>query len=196
MVRNCLPAMLDGTYEDLSNLEQMDNDVDRLHGAIITYLGRLSKENLSDKQSEQLHDYLSAANGFESIADLVESNLVNTGRQRIERSITIGPQTREMLTDFHKVVVQNAQRAIHALVEADTDMAQQVLKAKQQINQFVAKLEGHLTSRLAADEPNRLYTFRLETEMIDYLKRVFYFSKRIAKLVIEQNTVESKIESE
>ncbi len=188
MVRNCLPAVLEGTSEDLDKLEQMDNDVDRLHAAIITYLGRLSKENLGASQSEQLHDYLSAANYIESIADLVESNLTDIGRQRIARSIAIGPQTREMLTDFHKVITTNAQLAIRALVEADSERAQKVLDAKQEVNEFVARLEDHITQRLAADEPNRLYTFRLEAEMIDYLKRVFYFSKRIGKLVIEQNT--------
>lgn len=188
MVRNCLPAILDGSQEDLDKLEQMDIDVDKLHAAIIVYLGRLSKENLKASQSEQLHDYLSAANHLESIADLVESNLAHIGRERIRLGIVIGPRTRELLTDFHKQITSNAQRAIRALVENDYELAQTVLDAKQDINRSVEQMENHLANRLAADEPNRLYAFRLETEIVDYLKRVFYFAKRIAKLVIEQNT--------
>lgn len=187
MVRKCFPYVIDGTHEDLDKLEQMDNDVDRLHGAIITYLGRLSKENLDMNQSEKLHDYLSAANNLESIADLVESNLAAIGRQRLKRSIKIGERTKSMIADFHNLIVKNTKIAIHAIVEHDESAAQQVLDAKPQINRFSDQLEAHLTYRLAADEPNRLYTFRLETEMIDYLKRVFYFSKRIAKLVLELN---------
>ena len=117
------------------------------------------------------------------------------GRQRIDRSITISPTTRELLTDYHKKITSNARNAIRALVENDKNLAQGVLDAKPEINEFVDKMEGHLTHRLAADEPNRLYTFRLETEMIDYLKRVFYFSKRIAKLVLEHNADRTDSES-
>ena len=196
MVRQCLPKILDGSSKDLDTLQRMDDDVDKLHGAMIIYLGRLSKEKLSSSQSQQLNEYLSAANYIESIADLVESNLADLGRQRIERSITIGPQTRKMLKDLHEKVTVNAHNAIRALVENDVDLAQTVLDAKKAINELSSKTESHLTSRLAADEPNRLYTFRLETEMIDYLKRVFYFAKRIAKLVIEQNTVAVKADAE
>ncbi len=187
MVRGCLPAILDGNSQDLDRLEQMDDDVDKLHAAIVTYLGQLSKENLANTQSVQLHDYLSAANYLESIADLVESNLSSAGRQRIAHGLSIGPRTRKLLTEYHKLVSENTMLAVQALVENNAQRAQQVLDEKQHVNDFATKLENHLTQRLAANEPNRLQTFRLETEMIDYLKRVFYFSKRIAKLVLEHD---------
>lgn len=36
-----------------------------------------------------------------------------------------------------------------------------------------------------AGEPNRLIAFRLESELIEYPKRIFYFAKRIAKLATD-----------
>ena len=190
MVRKCFPYLLEGTNDDLNKLEKMDNDVDQLHGAIITYLSQLSKANLDASQSESLHDYLSAANYLESIADLVETNLTAVGKQRIKRSIIIGSQTRQMLDQFHELIVKNTKNAIHAIVEQDESAAQEVLDAKPQINRLVEKLESHLTHRLAVDEPERLHTFRLEIEVVEYLKRVYYFSKRIAKLVLEKNVTD------
>ena len=194
MVRQCLPKVLNGSAEDLDSLQKMDNDVDKLHAAIVVYLGRLSTENLSSGQSQQLQDYLSAANYIESIADLVESNLVDIGRQRIARSLTVGPRTQELLTEFHDKITRNAHDAIRALVGNDTELARSVLDAKPEINELNRKMENHLAGRLAADEPNRLYTFRLESEMIDYLKRVYYLAKRIAKLVVEPETEVAKLD--
>ena len=55
--------------------------------------------------------------------------------------------------------------------------------AKEEVNRLADAAELHLTRRLAADEPNRLAAFRLESEVIEYLKRMYYFAKRIAKLV-------------
>ena len=57
-------------------------------------------------------------------------------------------------------------------------------EAKSEINRLAAKAEEHLSRRLAADEPNRLAMFRLESEIMEYLKRMYYFAKRIAKLVV------------
>ena len=62
--------------------------------------------------------------------------------------------------------------------------------AKEDINRLAAQAETHLSRRLAADEPNRLATFRLESEVMEYLKRMYYFAKRIAKLTGEKESSE------
>jgi phosphate:Na+ symporter len=68
-------------------------------------------------------------------------------------------------------------------VEHDPSIAKEVLEAKMEINRLVTEAEEHLSRRLSADEPNRLIAFRLESEIMEYLKRMYYFAKRIAKLV-------------
>jgi phosphate:Na+ symporter len=185
MVRGALSGVIEGSAETLDRLAKMDNDVDTLHGAIVTYLGRLSQENLTDGQSEQLHDYLAAANYFENIGDIVETNLVETGRARLRLQLVVSAPTRDVLTRFHSKVCWALERTIKALVENDQELAREVMAAKSAINQLAAEAEGHLVRRLAAAEPNRLAAFRLESEIIEYFKRVYYFSKRIAKDVAE-----------
>ncbi|MCA9050452.1 MAG: PhoU domain-containing protein, partial [Planctomycetaceae bacterium] len=79
------------------------------------------------------------------------------------------------------------ERAIRALVSNDLEAAKEVADAKQEVNRLSAEAERHLSRRLAADEPNRLAMFRLESELMEYIKRMYYFAKRIAKLVIEED---------
>lgn len=186
MVRRSLAIVLRSTEDELTKLKKMDNDVDKLHGAVVTYLGRLSQENLSDWQSRRLHDYLAAANYIENIADVVETNLVDAGQARLKYDLTISDVTRDVLTAFHRKVCWSVEHAVRALVQDDKQVAKEVIAAKPEINRLAADAELHLTRRLAADEPNRLAAFKIESEIIEYLKRVYYFAKRIAKDV-EQN---------
>ncbi len=171
--------------EEINALEDLDNNVDALHGAIITYLGRLSKENLSDRQSKQLHDYLAAANYLESIGDTIETNLVDAGRIRLKKNLQISKTTEDVLSNLNKEVVWATERAIRAIVSNDHECAAEVTAAKTEINRLAAEAEDHLSRRLSADEPNRLAMFRLESEIMLYLKRMYYFAKRIAKSVGE-----------
>ena len=66
------------------------------------------------------------------------------------------------------------------------------MQAKSRIESLSAAAELHLSKRLTADEKNRLIAFRFESEIIEYLKRMFYFAKRIAKLVVEQNGADAQ----
>ena len=183
MMRGALNVVIRGSREEINALEDLDNKVDSLHGAIVTYLGRLSKENLSNRQSEQLHDYLSAANYIESIGDMIETNLVEAGRDRLRANLQISQPTEDVLSALNKKVAWATERAIRALVSNDKEIARQVADAKVEINRLAAEAEVHLSRRLSADEPNRLATFRLESEIMEYLRRMYYFAKRIAKLV-------------
>ena len=56
--------------------------MDTLHGAIVTYLGRISQTNLTERQTELLSDYMAITNYIESIGDMVETNIVDCGLER------------------------------------------------------------------------------------------------------------------
>ena len=185
MMRGAFDTVIRGSREELDALEDMDMDVDALHGAIVTYLGRLSKVNLSNRQSEQLHDYLAAANYFESIGDMIETNLVAAGRGRRQANLQISQATEDVLSALNNKVVWATEEAIRCIVSNDKHIALEVAKAKEEINRTAAEAEDHLSRRLVASEPNRLATYRLESEIMEYLKRMYYFAKRIAKLVGE-----------
>jgi phosphate:Na+ symporter len=187
ITRNSLKTVIHGSRVDLQELYKADAEVDGLHGAIVEYLGKLSQETLDDRQSDQLHRYLSAANYFENIGDMVETSLVDAGHHRCDANLKISQATEAMLVEFHHEVCDGVDRAIKSLVENDPAIAAEVTEAKSKIDRLTAHADEHLSKRLVAGEPNRLVAFRLESEIIEYLKRMFYFAKRIAKLVAEEN---------
>ncbi len=194
MVQEALPTVFHGTEEDLEALASMDDDVDSLYGSIVTYLGQLSRENMLKQQSEQLSEYMAVANHIESIGDMVETNLVEAGSARLKHNVEMSQSTEEVLFALHEQVVWAVEGALEALDRSDQYLAEEVMAAKLTVNRLANDAENHLTHRLTADEPNRLNTFRIESEIIEYLKRVYYFAKRIAKITVDADMVYRQVD--
>ena len=87
----------------------------------------------------------------------------------------------------HRVDTDGAfqERVLEALATDDRQLAEGVIAAKPEINALASAADAHLARRLVAQEADRLALFRIETDAIEYFKRVYYFTKRIAKVVTE-----------
>lgn len=186
ITRDAINTVVRGDEASMKNLRDMDNQVDSLHAGILAYLGKLSSRELDEKQSTTLHHYLSASNYLENIGDMVETNLVEAGYDRLETGLEISPSTQKILDHFHSEVSDYVRCAIDALVTDNPRTAAEVINAKPHIHHLANEAEKHLSLRLIADEPQRVVAFQLESEIIEHLKRMYYFAKRIAKLVEPQ----------
>ena len=54
---------------------------------------------------------------------------------------------------------------------------------KGSISQLAESAAMHEIKRLVAEEPNRLATYTIEMDIIEKLKRIYYFAKRMAKTI-------------
>lgn len=184
MMTQILPAVFDGENEDLLEVKALDEGVDLLHGRIVTYLGRLSQENLSETVSQELLSIMEAANDLEAIGDILETNLVVQGLGRLEEGVTVSRVTQDILTDFHKTILRGFDLALQAVSQRSREAAQAVVEMKGEVNQMADLASLHEARRLVADEPHRLETYTLEVDVLRDLKRIYYYSKRMARGVL------------
>lgn len=184
MMTRILPAVLSGEEEELIEVKAMDENVDLLHGQIITYLGRLSQENLSESVSQELMSIMEAANDLEAVGDIIETNLVVLGLQRIEDGVVISEGTRNVLRNFHKTVLRGFDLSLQAVSQRSREAAQVVMEMKSEVRRMAEMASEHEAQRLVADEPRRIEAYALEIDVLKSLNRVFYFSKRMARGVL------------
>ncbi len=183
MVDNSLPAFLSANREALREVAEIDDKVDLLHERIVRFLGQVVKQPLSQAQSDQLSRLLDAANNLESIGDIIETDIVKLTEHIAERDFVISAVTQAVLRDLHQSISNSVKQALHALVENDERAAQSVISMKREINKKTEAATRHQAQRLVADAPHRLAAYAIEVEYIEKLKRIYYFAKRIAKLV-------------
>lgn len=187
MMQSALPAVLSGSREDLHQLEELDDAVDALHGHIIEYLGKISQTRLSEKQTAELVRLMAATNDLENIGDIIETNLVRLGQTRVNGQFEISASTQEVLNEFHATVSSALEFALMAVSQRNQRAAQRVSSMKTDINRLADSAALHEAQRLVAEEPNRLAAYTMEMGVLENLKHIYYFTKRIARMTPSVN---------
>ncbi len=116
------------------------------------------------------------------------------GIERAERGVTISPKTLEAMGALQDLVLHATERAVVAMASSDKDVAREVIALKPEVNRLAAKAQRQVASRLVANEPHRVTTFRIESDLIEMTKRLYYFAKRTARVVAESNSDEDQPE--
>ena len=183
MLERMMPAILAGDRDGIAQAAAIDDQVDQLYAYIVEYLGKVSQHPLTSAQTAELLHLMEAINDLENIGDVIETDLAVSGIKLIEHGVTISLPTREVFMGFHKVVSRAVQTAIQALSQNNVRAADAVVAMKHAINDLADSAAVHEAQRLVASEPNRLPAYTVEMDIVEKLKRIYYFAKRIAKTV-------------
>ncbi len=184
MLAGILPAIVSRDRPRLTEIQRLDDSVDLLHSKILSYMGKISKGTLSDTQTAEFLRLMEAVNDLENIGDIVESGMVVAGYEVVDKGIKISKSTQKVLEEFHDAVAKSVSAAVQAVSQNNERAAETVTTMKREIQQIVDSTAGHLAERLVADEPNRIPTYSIEVDILEKLKRIYYFSKRMAKTVL------------
>ncbi len=183
MLSAIMPAIISGNASMLEQIQRKDEYVDTLHAQIVVYLGKISGQQLTDKQSHELLQLMNVVDDLENIGDVIEMNLVELGRRRLEKDVTISQSTQVVLNDFHHAVVYSVETAIKAVAEEDADAAKAVREMKKKIRGIANSAALHEAKRLVADEPHRIEAYTIEMDITEKLQRIYYFARRVARTV-------------
>ncbi len=181
MLAMALDTVINGDLDQLEELAAADDEIDALHGQIITYLGRIGESRLSETSTAELVGVMEATNDLEAIGDIIETNLVGLGRARLAGGIVVSESTQAVLREFHQAVLRALDLALVALAEKDSEAAAEAIGMKRDVTTMEQATLAHEARRLAAPEPKRVATYRFEIDVIANLKRIYYFAKRIAR---------------
>jgi phosphate:Na+ symporter len=185
MIDRALATTIQGSEQDAATLSRVDDDVDVVYGDIIHYLGRLSQQDLITPQPKQLQDYIGIANYLENIGDVIDKDLLVVAAKRRRKSIVVASKTREMLQALADEVSRAFDLTLEALESGDPDVALEALESKSTVVGLADEVSVHIARRLIAEEPHRLETFQVETDIIELYLRLNTLSRRIARLSID-----------
>lgn len=184
MLQGIMPAIIKGDTRGLEEIRRMDDKVDILHAGIIDYLGKISKQPLSEEQGRELMQLMEAVSNLENIGDIVETNLVVLGHDRVRDKIEVSEATQQVLYGFQQAITRSVEAAVQAVGQRNERAGQVVIGMKEEINRIADSAAAHEARRLIAEEPNRIPAYVLEVDLIEKQKRIYYFAKRMAKTVM------------
>ena len=137
-----------------------------------------------EEQTEEHIRLLEAANDLENIGDIIETNLVSLGHSRLDDGVQVSASTAGVLEEFHLAVSRALDMALVAVSQKNEAAAAEVVDMKKEINRLADSAHLHEAKRLIAQEPGRLPAYTFEVDVLESLKRVYYFTKRMARAAL------------
>ncbi len=183
MLQRSMPEVLGGNSYSLHTLAAEQTHVRGWLIEITDYLRRLSKQELSEQETQEMMQCLVVINELETIGEVIESGMVQSGLLRHRDLITVSEPTQQLLTSFHQDILNAVHQSMQAFHDHDPEAAHPVIEMKSYIKEFQEHTVHHMMLRLQANEPNRVAAYTLENNLIDHLKRIHTAARRIARHV-------------
>ena len=181
MLEQLGPSLESRNKARLDAIARMDDKVDILETEILKYLGRLRQGTLSEKESHEHQNLMTAMVNLESIADVIETDLVALAKRFIRHEYHSSEKTAVMISDLYEAVCHALKLAVQAVGKNDQQAAESVLLMKEDIADLAMKLSARQALRLPGEDPDYLKKMRIQMSLAEQFRRIYSLCKRIAR---------------
>jgi phosphate:Na+ symporter len=179
-------GMLERERSQLEAVQKMDDQVDVLEGELLRYLGTLRTQTLSENESAEVALAMKVADTFESVGDVVETDLMKVGYRMLDENIQVSEAMRHLFHELGDKLEEALQSTITAVREDDERAADKVLTIKADVDHLISQALELQSTALAELGPEQIDVIRLEMTALENLKRIHTYLKRIAREVVPQ----------
>ncbi|MBR4578945.1 MAG: Na/Pi cotransporter family protein [Oscillospiraceae bacterium] len=126
---------------------EMEDAVDTYEDALGTYLMKISSQNISERQSEDVSKYLHSISDFERISDH-SLNLAELAQELYDKNITFSSAALNELQTLRTAVGEIVSIAVSAFITNDLDLAARVEPLEEVIDGLCDEMKLHHINRL------------------------------------------------
>ena len=125
------------------------------------------------------------ASTLEALSDVVTTNLVSLGHQRLAEGIDLAQLKDDRTSEFADAVIRNLEQSIAAVDQADRSQASKFLVAKGRIQELAESAGKSVLAKLQLLEKKDVVSFSLATDLIEQFKQIAHLARQIARIVEE-----------
>ena len=184
MLQDVRSAFEQRNVEKMASIARREDEVDILEAEILKYLGRIPKGLLTEDESLEFQGLLVAGDNLESLADVIETELVSLGHKAAEARTASGEETQRLLLELYATVLDSVECAIQAIRDNDQNAAESVMLLKDQVQVQSDRLLARKAERLSDVDEDYIELVRVEMSFVDQMRRIYTLAKRIAKVVL------------
>ncbi len=190
IVREMLTDMIRGLQSDdpaiVEDIKHKDNLVDLLDRQIRLYIARLSSSTLTESQSRRVMTVLEVTRDLENIGDIIDRNIMPIALKRITKGFVFSQEGMAEIVSFHKKTIENFDFAIAAFANNDRDLAERVLRNKEELGQLERELvQAHL-ERLRKGLRESIETSHIHLDIIGNIARINSLITHIIYPIVEE----------
>jgi phosphate:Na+ symporter len=180
MLRNSIKVFQHNDKQLMRQIAKSDNELDVLDREIKLYLTKLIRETLSDSQASRELEIISFTNNMENIGDVIDKNLMELARKKINRGYFFSIAGMEEIEELHLLVLDNFELGVAAFVSSDKEIATQLLSNKIKIADKERRLREAHIERLHKGLRESIETSSIHLDVLTNLKRINSYITSIA----------------
>ena len=173
-------ALVHADYDRLSRLVREDDKVDILEQECLIYLSRIRTKSLTQQESVEHQCLMASAVNLETLADVIETDLIELATKLRGVSYKRSEKSREMLQNMFFYVRDTIELLVTTLKDNDQDAARAILDKKSEIGHLEKDFLVRRSERLGRDG-EAVRVARLDVSAFDKLHRMYSLSKHIAR---------------
>lgn len=153
-------------------LNLTDYKVDILRDAIIPFLTKVEKQDLSEKEKRTEIDHITIVSSVENIGDIIDKNIIPLARKMINRKLSFSEEGWKDICLLYQRVEQNFRDIVLAFRNADQALARKVVETKTVIGKFETELRMRHIARLHRGLSESMQTSSVHFDLIEQYKRI------------------------
>ncbi len=183
MLEEAMQVFIKSDLKKVQHIEQMEELINDLEKEINIYLADVSQHSMTREQSVMIGSLMSAANDLERIGDHAE-NILRLSEEAVENRLPVSNAALEELTDYYKKVDSMLERATIAFEKDDGEMAAQVIKDDDEVDDQEKILRHEHIDRINTKKCYPAVGV-IYLDLLSNLERVADHATKIAHMVLE-----------
>ena len=156
----------------VTEARRMDDVLDRLNGAIKTYLTGLDPEATSEADQRRIEEILAFTINLEHAGDVVDKNLLDHAAKRLKRNITLSHEQTDELAAIIARLVTNLRSAASVFMTADVRAARMLAAEKETFRSLeAAETDAHF-AQIRAGQAQAAEASAWRLDLLRDLKRI------------------------
>lgn len=179
MVGQSVPALAATDPGRLDELAALEEGVDQRYRDLVRYLRELGSRGPDPALAPAIAALLETGDELEAVADSMGIVVVSLGRDRLERTTTLGDQTTALLSEASGAVVAHLRAAVRAAAGTahDAEHARDLgREASRTLRSVAERLRARMTSGTV-----RVSEYALAADVLAQLRRVHDAGRRIVR---------------
>ena len=167
-------------------IESRDDIVDRLHAEIKFYLTRLDPDDLGGHERQRLDDTLNFITNLAHVGDIIDKNLMQTARKKINNHQRFSAAGWHEISDLHEKLLRSFKLCVNAFVSENPAVARALVDAKHEFRSLERKASTNHIQRLQHHTPASMETSSLHLDILRDLKRINSHLSAVAYPILER----------
>lgn len=172
MLETSLAALQMSDPSIRGRLDEIENEIDMVHGEIKSYLSRLGREELDEEDTRRASEIMSYAVNLEHIGDIIDAGLSELAGKKARRKLAFSEEGREEIARFYDRTLDVLQIAQSVFLSRDVDLARKLVGFKTEVRRLEAESAERHLERLRDQRNETIETSGLHLDILRDLKRV------------------------